>query len=240
MAASFRRIENTLPNIRRLSVTRGDAPRLSELRRHSCTAPRLRKPVCPSVHLRHQVDATSARNSQLYCIETSMTLQLIIQVFAANSVHNGAVMHHPRLRIRAPWRSLPWSSRAHRPRSGSSRNRSTGCSLRKWRRSSPARQSSPRPNARRRHPVTSGDSRAEWRHALRRLEDDRRKAQRRHHAGTGSEIGFQDSWRTEIPAYELDKLIGLKMVPVSVSAPIKAGRGPSSPGSLSACRKPNG
>jgi hypothetical protein len=33
----------------------------------------------------------------------------------------------------------------------------------------------------------------------------------------GSEIGFQDSWRTEIPAYELDKLLGLKMVPASVA-----------------------
>lgn len=34
--------------------------------------------------------------------------------------------------------------------------------------------------------------------------------------GRASEIGFQDSWKTEIPAYELDKLIGLKMVPASV------------------------
>jgi hypothetical protein len=30
------------------------------------------------------------------------------------------------------------------------------------------------------------------------------------------EIDFQDSWRTEIPAYELDKLLGLGMVPVTV------------------------
>lgn len=35
-------------------------------------------------------------------------------------------------------------------------------------------------------------------------------------AGRGGEIGFQDSWRTEIPAYELDKLLGLGMVPVTV------------------------
>ena len=35
--------------------------------------------------------------------------------------------------------------------------------------------------------------------------------------GRASEIGFQDSWKTEIPAYELDKLIGLKMVPASVA-----------------------
>jgi hypothetical protein len=35
--------------------------------------------------------------------------------------------------------------------------------------------------------------------------------------GRATEIGFQDSWRTEIPAYELDKLIGLKMVPATVA-----------------------
>jgi hypothetical protein len=33
----------------------------------------------------------------------------------------------------------------------------------------------------------------------------------------GAEIGFQDSWRTEVPAYELDKLLGLKMVPATVA-----------------------
>jgi hypothetical protein len=32
----------------------------------------------------------------------------------------------------------------------------------------------------------------------------------------GGEINFQDSWRTEIPAYELDKLLQLRMVPVTV------------------------
>jgi hypothetical protein len=31
-----------------------------------------------------------------------------------------------------------------------------------------------------------------------------------------AEINFQDSWRTEIPAYQLDKLLGLGMVPVTV------------------------
>jgi hypothetical protein len=33
----------------------------------------------------------------------------------------------------------------------------------------------------------------------------------------GSEINFRDTWKTEVPAYELDKLIGLKMVPAAVS-----------------------
>jgi hypothetical protein len=33
----------------------------------------------------------------------------------------------------------------------------------------------------------------------------------------GSEINFRDTWKTEVPAYELDKLIGLKMVPTAVS-----------------------
>jgi hypothetical protein len=33
----------------------------------------------------------------------------------------------------------------------------------------------------------------------------------------GSEINFQDTWKTEIPAYELDKLIGLNMVPAAVA-----------------------
>jgi hypothetical protein len=32
----------------------------------------------------------------------------------------------------------------------------------------------------------------------------------------GVEIDFQDSWRTEVAAYELDKLIGLGMVPATV------------------------
>src|SRR5690349_6305458 len=33
---------------------------------------------------------------------------------------------------------------------------------------------------------------------------------------TGVELQFQDSWRTEVAAYELDKLIGLGMVPATV------------------------
>ena len=32
----------------------------------------------------------------------------------------------------------------------------------------------------------------------------------------GVELQFQDSWRTEIAAYELDKLVGLGMVPATV------------------------
>ena len=43
--------------------------------------------------------------------------------------------------------------------------------------------------------------------------------------GRASEIGFQDSWKTEIPAYELDKLIGLKMVPASVARTYRGTQG---------------
>jgi hypothetical protein len=43
--------------------------------------------------------------------------------------------------------------------------------------------------------------------------------------GRASEIGFQDSWKTEIPAYELDKLIGLKMVPASVPRTYRGAQG---------------
>jgi hypothetical protein len=43
--------------------------------------------------------------------------------------------------------------------------------------------------------------------------------------GRATEIGFQDSWKTEIPAYELDKLIGLKMVPPSVPRIYRSRRG---------------
>ena len=32
----------------------------------------------------------------------------------------------------------------------------------------------------------------------------------------GLELEFQDSWKTEIAAYELDKLLGLGMVPATV------------------------
>ena len=32
----------------------------------------------------------------------------------------------------------------------------------------------------------------------------------------GPEIGFQDSWRTDVAAYEVDRIIGLGMVPVTV------------------------
>lgn len=33
----------------------------------------------------------------------------------------------------------------------------------------------------------------------------------------GYEINFKDTWKNEVPAYELDKMLGLKMVPVAVS-----------------------
>ena len=35
--------------------------------------------------------------------------------------------------------------------------------------------------------------------------------------GAASEINFFDTWKTEVPAYKLDKLIGLKMVPAAVA-----------------------
>ena len=40
-----------------------------------------------------------------------------------------------------------------------------------------------------------------------------------------SEIQFQDSWRTEVAAYELDKLIGLGMVPATVKRTIGRDQG---------------
>lgn len=39
------------------------------------------------------------------------------------------------------------------------------------------------------------------------------------------ELEFQDSWRTEIPAYELDRLLGLGMVPVTVERVFQGARG---------------
>ena len=39
------------------------------------------------------------------------------------------------------------------------------------------------------------------------------------------ELDFQDSWRTEIAAYELDKLIGLGMVPATVERTIEGKHG---------------
>lgn len=41
----------------------------------------------------------------------------------------------------------------------------------------------------------------------------------------GGEIAFQDSWRTEIPAYEVDKIIGLGMVPATVERVLRGQRG---------------
>jgi hypothetical protein len=43
--------------------------------------------------------------------------------------------------------------------------------------------------------------------------------------GSGAELEFQDSWRTEVPAYELDKLLGLGMVPVTVERVFNGTRG---------------
>jgi hypothetical protein len=39
------------------------------------------------------------------------------------------------------------------------------------------------------------------------------------------EIDFQDSWRTEIPAYEVDKIIGLGMVPATIERTVNGQRG---------------
>ena len=38
-------------------------------------------------------------------------------------------------------------------------------------------------------------------------------------------IDFQDSWKVEIPAYELDKLLGLGMVPATVEREVEGRRG---------------
>ena len=45
---------------------------------------------------------------------------------------------------------------------------------------------------------------------------DEKKSGLTEFAGGAGEVNFQDSWRTEIPAYELDKLLGLNMVPATV------------------------
>jgi hypothetical protein len=42
---------------------------------------------------------------------------------------------------------------------------------------------------------------------------------------SGVELQFQDSWRTEVAAYELDKLIGLGMVPATVERSYNGKRG---------------
>jgi len=41
----------------------------------------------------------------------------------------------------------------------------------------------------------------------------------------GGEFAFQDSWKTEIPAYEVDKIIGLGMVPATVERALRGGHG---------------
>ncbi len=44
-------------------------------------------------------------------------------------------------------------------------------------------------------------------------------------ADGSSEIGFQDSWQTEIAAYRLDKMIGLGMVPATVERKVNGSTG---------------
>ena len=41
----------------------------------------------------------------------------------------------------------------------------------------------------------------------------------------GYEINFQDTWKNEVPAYELDKLLGLGMVPATVSRRYRSAEG---------------
>jgi hypothetical protein len=43
--------------------------------------------------------------------------------------------------------------------------------------------------------------------------------------GRGSEMNFQDSWKCEIPAYVVDLMIGLKMVPATVERTINGQQG---------------
>jgi hypothetical protein len=44
-------------------------------------------------------------------------------------------------------------------------------------------------------------------------------------SGGASEVNFQDSWQTEIPAYVVDRIIGLRMVPATVERSINGQRG---------------
>ena len=43
--------------------------------------------------------------------------------------------------------------------------------------------------------------------------------------GSGSEMDFQDSWQTEIAAYQIDRIIGLAMVPATVETYFNSKRG---------------
>jgi hypothetical protein len=54
---------------------------------------------------------------------------------------------------------------------------------------------------------------------------DEKKSGLTEFAGRGSELSFQDSWRTEMPAYELDKLLRLGMVPATVARTYNGTRG---------------
>ena len=52
--------------------------------------------------------------------------------------------------------------------------------------------------------------------AVLKIVDQKRPGLQRNASGQ-MELDFQDSWRTEVAAYELDKLLGLGMVPATVS-----------------------
>jgi hypothetical protein len=54
---------------------------------------------------------------------------------------------------------------------------------------------------------------------------DEKKSGLTEFAARGGEINFQDSWRTEVPAYELDKLLNLRMVPATVSRSFNGSQG---------------
>ncbi len=54
---------------------------------------------------------------------------------------------------------------------------------------------------------------------------DEKKSGLTEFAARGGELNFQDSWRTEIPAYELDKLLGLHMVPATVARTYNGAQG---------------
>ena len=62
---------------------------------------------------------------------------------------------------------------------------------------------------------------------------DEKKSGLTEFAARGGELNFQDSWRTEIPAYELDKLLACTWCPRPSRAPTTARRDRCRPGSIS-------
>ena len=54
---------------------------------------------------------------------------------------------------------------------------------------------------------------------------DEKKSGLTEFAARGGELNFQDSWRTEVPAYELDKLLNLQMVPATVARTYNGAQG---------------